>query len=91
MMKRLATLSLGHRDEGNGLQRVMWGAASGTGLGLQHAWRQPILRLFDTLIGIAIGITAVWIGRGLHKLSHFSVTTLRSETSQLKIKKETVP
>lgn len=56
----------------------------------EHAWRQPILRLIDTLIGIAVGITAVWIGRGLHNLHHLSVTTVRTETSQLKIKKETV-
>jgi uncharacterized membrane protein YccC len=27
-----------------------------------HAWRQPILRLFDTLIGVAVGITAVSLG-----------------------------
>ena len=36
------------------------------GISPQHAWRQPILRLFDTLIGIAVGITAVWIGRVFH-------------------------
>ncbi|MGB8985830.1 MAG: FUSC family protein [Candidatus Sulfotelmatobacter sp.] len=56
----------------------------------QHAWRQPVLRLVDTLIGIAVGIAAVWIGRGLHNLSHFSVTTVRTEESQLKNTKETV-
>jgi len=60
------------------------------GISLQHAWRQPILRLFDTLIGIAVGIAAVWIGRGLHNLSHSSESTLRTETSQLKITKETL-
>lgn len=42
------------------------------GISAQHAWRQPILRLLDTLIGIGVGIMAVWIGRGLHKLTHFS-------------------
>jgi uncharacterized membrane protein YccC len=26
-----------------------------------HAWQQPILRLFDTLIGVAIGVLAAWI------------------------------
>lgn len=31
----------------------------------RHAWAQPILRLSDTLIGIAVGIGAVWIGRHL--------------------------
>jgi hypothetical protein len=53
------------------------------GISPQHAWRQPILWLFDTLIGIAVGITAVWIGRGLHAaLSHFGESTLRTEQSQ---------
>jgi len=56
----------------------------------QHAWRQPILRLLDTLVGIAVGFTAVWIGRGLHSLIHFSETTVPTEESQLKITKETL-
>jgi Fusaric acid resistance protein-like len=41
------------------------------GISPQHAWRQPILRLFDTLIGIGVGITAAWIAKGLPKLSPF--------------------
>jgi uncharacterized membrane protein YgaE (UPF0421/DUF939 family) len=60
------------------------------GISPQHAWSQPILRLFDTLIGVAVGITAVWIGKGLHSLSHSSESTLRTEQSQLKIKEETL-
>lgn len=28
----------------------------------RDAWEQPILRFFDTLIGVAIGVGAVWIG-----------------------------
>ena len=28
----------------------------------QHAWQQPILRLADTVIGVAVGIAAAWIG-----------------------------
>jgi Fusaric acid resistance protein-like len=60
------------------------------GISLQHAWRQPILRLLDTLIGIAVGIAAVWIGRGVYNLNHFSVTTLPTEESQLKTTKETL-
>jgi Fusaric acid resistance protein-like len=60
------------------------------GISQQHAWRQPILRLFDTLIGIAVGITAVWIGRGLNTLSHFGESRFRTEESQLKITKETL-
>jgi hypothetical protein len=27
----------------------------------QHAWEQPILRLVDTAVGVAVGIVAVWI------------------------------
>jgi uncharacterized membrane protein YccC len=27
-----------------------------------HAWQQPILRLADTVIGVAVGIAAAWIG-----------------------------
>jgi uncharacterized membrane protein YccC len=27
----------------------------------QHAWQQPILRFADTVIGVAVGIAAVWI------------------------------
>jgi uncharacterized membrane protein YccC len=28
----------------------------------QHAWQQPILRLADTVIGVAVGLAAAWIG-----------------------------
>jgi len=28
----------------------------------QQAWRQPILRLVDTVVGIAVGIAGAWIG-----------------------------
>jgi uncharacterized membrane protein YgaE (UPF0421/DUF939 family) len=27
----------------------------------EHAWKQPILRLFDTTVGIAVGIGSAWI------------------------------
>jgi hypothetical protein len=60
------------------------------GISPQHAWRQPILRLFDTLIGIAAGIAAVWIARGLYSLIHLSESKVRTEKSQLKITKETL-
>jgi hypothetical protein len=60
------------------------------GISPQHTWSQPILRLFDTLIGIAVGIAAVWIGRGLHNLSHSSEGTLRTKEARLKITKETL-
>jgi uncharacterized membrane protein YgaE (UPF0421/DUF939 family) len=60
------------------------------GISPKHAWRQPILRLFDTFIGIAVGITAFWFGRRLHSLSHFTESTLSTKQSQLKITKETL-
>jgi uncharacterized membrane protein YccC len=28
----------------------------------RDAWEQPILRFFDTLIGVAIGVAAAWLG-----------------------------
>jgi hypothetical protein len=27
-----------------------------------EAWQQPLLRLFDTLVGIALGVLCKWIG-----------------------------
>jgi hypothetical protein len=60
------------------------------GISPQHAWRQPILRLFDTLIGIGVGIAAAWIAKSLSKLSHFGGNTLRTDKSQWKITKETL-
>jgi hypothetical protein len=58
------------------------------GISPQHAWTQPILRLFDTLIGIAVGIAAAWIGRGFNNLRHFSESTVRIEKPQWKLTKE---
>ena len=60
------------------------------GISPQHAWRQPILRLFDTLIGIAVGITAVWIAKSLRNLNHFNESTLRTQKTQWSIMKETL-
>jgi uncharacterized membrane protein YgaE (UPF0421/DUF939 family) len=37
------------------------------GLTPQHAWKQPIRRLIDTLIGVAVGLAAGSIGT---RLSH---------------------
>jgi Fusaric acid resistance protein-like len=31
------------------------------GISPQHAWEQPILRLVDTLVGVAVGVVAAWI------------------------------
>jgi uncharacterized membrane protein YccC len=32
------------------------------GMSPQDAWKQPLLRLVDTVIGIAVGIACIWIG-----------------------------
>ena len=34
----------------------------------QHAWQQPILRLADTVIGVAVGALAAWAGMQVKKL-----------------------
>ena len=34
----------------------------------QQAWRQPILRLIDTIVGIAVGVAGAWIGLKLATL-----------------------
>jgi uncharacterized membrane protein YccC len=60
------------------------------GISPQHAWRQPILRLFDTLIGIAVGIAAAWIAKSLRDLNHFNESTLRTQKTQWSIMKETL-
>ncbi len=31
------------------------------GISPQHAWKQPILRVIDTIVGIAVGIVGAWI------------------------------
>lgn len=49
------------------------------GISPQHAWSQPILRLFDTLIGVAVGIAAVWIGTCLYRLGHSGQSRLHPE------------
>jgi uncharacterized membrane protein YccC len=28
----------------------------------QHAWQQPILRFADTVVGVAVGVGAAWVG-----------------------------
>jgi uncharacterized membrane protein YgaE (UPF0421/DUF939 family) len=38
------------------------GDAVTAGISPQHAWEQPILRLADTVIGVAVGALAAWVG-----------------------------
>ena len=40
------------------------------GIAPQHAWTQPILRLVDTNIGMAVGIAAAWAGMKLGSHTH---------------------
>jgi uncharacterized membrane protein YgaE (UPF0421/DUF939 family) len=42
------------------------------GISPQHAWKQPILRLVDTFVGVAVGVFGAWIGLSipLHSPSH---------------------
>ena len=40
------------------------------GIAPQHAWTQPILRLVDTNIGMAVGIAAAWAGMKLGSQTH---------------------
>ena len=51
------------------------------GLTPQHAWKQPILRLIDTLIGVAVGLAAGSIGTRLSHLKPFDNQTPRKEES----------
>ena len=34
----------------------------------QHAWQQPILRLADTVVGVAVGVVAAWAGKWIKGL-----------------------
>jgi uncharacterized membrane protein YccC len=34
----------------------------------QHAWEQPILRLADTVVGVAVGAIAAWTGTWINRL-----------------------
>jgi uncharacterized membrane protein YgaE (UPF0421/DUF939 family) len=49
------------------------------GISPQHPWNQPILRLVDTLIGVAVAIATVWIGKNLHLLRAASESQLRMQ------------
>jgi hypothetical protein len=49
----------------------VWGMAALIGIGAivvttmgrpDDAWRQPILRLVDTAVGVVVGVAAVWLG-----------------------------
>jgi uncharacterized membrane protein YccC len=62
----LSMMALGRRDDivttGITTTVVMVVAA----MSPQHAWRQPLLRLADTVVGIAVGVACKWIGLFLY-------------------------
>jgi len=64
----LVMAALGRRDDivttGITTAVVMVVAA----LSPQNAWQQPLLRLVDTVVGIALGVTCKWIGSYLFNL-----------------------
>jgi uncharacterized membrane protein YccC len=33
------------------------------------AWRQPILRLFDTAVGVVVGVVAAWVGTNVTRVN----------------------
>jgi uncharacterized membrane protein YccC len=50
------------------------------GLSPHEAWRQPVLRLADTAIGVAVGLVAAWLGvRAIRPL--FRTPTVRRDAS----------
>jgi uncharacterized membrane protein YgaE (UPF0421/DUF939 family) len=41
-----------------------------------HAWKQPILRVVDTIVGVGVGVFGSWIGlRSAHSLAHLRKNT----------------
>jgi uncharacterized membrane protein YgaE (UPF0421/DUF939 family) len=47
------------------------------GISPEHAWKQPILRLIDTVVGIVVGIAGGWIAPKLSRLIPNQSTVLR--------------
>jgi len=52
------------------------------GISPQHAWKQPILRLIDTGVGVAVGITGAWISLHWIGLHGIGLTLPRHSQSQ---------
>jgi putative flippase GtrA len=53
----------------------------------QHAWKDPILRMIDTIVGIVVGIAAAWVGirvagwLATNSISNSSKPSQRNSTS----------
>jgi|SRR6516162_5489415 hypothetical protein len=56
------------------------------GISPQHAWKQPILRLIDTMVGIAVGTAGAWIAQKLvgHTPSQSSSALLRVQDESIR-------
>lgn len=52
------------------------------GISPQHAWKQPILRLIDTFVGIAVGIAGAWISQRCTGLRRIGFTPTRRSQRQ---------
>jgi len=62
----------------------------------QHAWQQPILRLADTIVGVAVGALAAWTGMQVKRLlsarsAPAQVKTDLSERAMVRERREQVP
>ena len=40
------------------------------GMSSQHAWKQPILRLVDTVVGVGVGVVAAWMSLRIGRISN---------------------
>ena len=53
----------------------------------EHAWKDPILRLIDTIVGIVVGVAAAWVGlrvagwRAMNTVSNSAKPTQGSRAS----------
>jgi len=56
------------------------------GISPQHAWKQPILRLIDTMVGIAVGTAGAWIAQKLvgHSPSQSSSALPRAQDESIR-------
>jgi len=48
---------------GIGAVIVMLIGRPSAGINTHSSWRQPILRLLDTVVGVGVGLAAAWLGR----------------------------
>ena len=49
----------------------------------QHAWQQPILRLADTVVGVAVGVVAAWTGIRVKRL--LSARSVPADPAKVKV------